>query len=247
MWWLLPGHAKDWLVFDIDDSACDFVGPCYSKLNAHLGTDLKMGDHPNYWVNEHFGMKGPEFHEVCGQVRLHAELEPLDGLVDALLKLSRYFKIGFNTHRGSLPNGREITQTWLNQHRFPMDNLTVLKHGEPKHEHFPERTRLFVEDNANNAMAAAESGKCDIVFLIDKPWNQGIEHPRMVRIQHDQLVPMLLAHYIPKSYNRGAATSKGDEDLDERSRVMLNIKKMSYRDIDNWGRVSDHPEGEGDG
>jgi uncharacterized HAD superfamily protein len=198
MWWTRPKGTKDWLSFDIDDSACDFVGPCYAKLNAHFGKDLKIGDHPNYWVNEHFGLSGDEFHEIAESLRLHKELLPLEGLVDAVLKLSAHFKIQFNTHRGGMRNPRTITTNWLNDHRFPMDSLIILKHGQPKHEHFRHRTRLFVEDNANNALAAAESGRCDVVWLIDKPWNQQVAHPRIVRIQHDQLVSRLLEQYLPK-------------------------------------------------
>lgn len=200
MWWLRSRSTqiKQWLCFDIDDTVCDFVGACYTKLNAHYGKDLKLADHTGYWVNEHFGLKGDEFHEIAEHLRLHHELVPIEGLVDAMLKLSYYFKIQFNTHRGGMRNPRTVTTEWLNEHRFPMDSLIILKHGEPKHEQFRHRTKLFVEDNAVNALAAAESGKCDQVWLIDKPWNQEVHHWRIVRIQHDQLVPMLIQYYLPK-------------------------------------------------
>lgn len=198
MWWLRKPKLRDWLAFDIDDTVCDFVGACYTKLNAHYGKDLKVGDHPNYWVNEHFELNGEEFHEIAQRLRLHHELVPLQGFVDATMKLSQHFKIQFTTHRGGMRNPRTVTTDWLNDHRFPMDSLIILKHGQPKHEHFRHRTRLFVEDNPVSAMAAAESGKCDVVWLIDKPWNQHITHPRIVRTQHDQLVTMLLEHYLPR-------------------------------------------------
>lgn len=196
--WAGPGY-EGWITFDLDDVACDFVGETYAKLNAHFGKDLKVGDHTTYWVNDHFGLTGREFHEVAAQVRLHDELVPLAGLSQAMLSISKRFKIQFNSSRGALESPHMTTMTWLTRHQFPCDDLVILKHGEKKFEHFKPNTKLYVEDNADHAVGAAESGAVDWVWLIDKPWNQHVSHPKIQRIRHEQLVTMLLFHYAPQA------------------------------------------------
>jgi uncharacterized HAD superfamily protein len=171
------------------------VGETYAKLNAHFGTDLKVGDHNTYWVNDHFGLTGTEFHEVAHQVRLHDELTPIEGLAQAMLKVAQRFKIQFNSSRGALRNAHMTTTAWLTRHQFPCDDLVILKHGDLKWERFKPNTKLFVEDNANHALEAADSGKVEMVWLVDKPWNQHVDHPRIQRIKHDQLVSMLLQYF----------------------------------------------------
>jgi uncharacterized HAD superfamily protein len=52
--------------------------------------------------------------------------------------------------------------------------------GEKKKSEIYAEMDIIIEDNKGHALDCARMGKK--VFLIDKPWNQGIEHPNIIKV-----------------------------------------------------------------
>jgi len=85
-----------------------------------------------------------------------------------------------------------ITKLWLRKHRFEYDWLMVEKGSDEvsdPHAHINNRfyksremrIKLFVEDDARKATKLAYI--CDVVFLLDQPYNQGVLPGNVIRVK----------------------------------------------------------------
>lgn len=192
----LRGHEKPWLAFDIDDSACDFAGMCYERLNKHFGTNHTFDPDGRYWMMEQFGLERDEWNRVCLQLELLDDLIPHPNLPRNLLVLSKYFRIQFVTARGFVPGAREITTRWLEKNHFPIDSLMITQPGADKSEAL-KHCELYVEDHPTTALKVAASGKAKEIWLVDRPWNQKVEHDLIERVQSSELAERLLDSFFP--------------------------------------------------
>lgn len=102
-------------------------------------------------------------------------IEPMDGAIEHLTRLSQAFDIHLATTR--LPKARRATLEWLEAKGVPPFDLHFLRHGE-KHVSLAPFIAA-VEDHYEQAIAfVAASTPC---FLIEHPWNR--TKPRVEKIE----------------------------------------------------------------
>jgi len=97
------------------------------------------------------------------------ELDVVPGAIEALTALNRRYRIILVTSRH--PQLIEKTKDWLRLKNIPHDLLIFEKDKHQTEHNFD----FFIEDNADFAIALAETGVR--TFLFDYPWNRNIPTP----------------------------------------------------------------------
>ena len=101
-------------------------------------------------------------------------LSVMPGARMALDILSRRYRIIIVTARR--PSSRPQTVSWLHAHRIPYDELYLT---DEKAE-VSEKITLAVDDHPEHVQEYSQSGIP--VFLMDQPWNQGVDLPLVTRV-----------------------------------------------------------------
>ena len=118
--------------------------------------------------------------EIVEQIfsRFHEQSIPqlslLPGARLALTRLERRYRIVIITARR--PTSRPQTVEWLQRHRIPFEDLY---HTEEK-ANVSDDIVMAVDDHPIHALAYCESGIR--VFLMNQPWNQGVSHALLTRV-----------------------------------------------------------------
>jgi uncharacterized HAD superfamily protein len=103
------------------------------------------------------------------------ELEVVPGAIEALDALKRKYRFIFVTSRD--PRIFKKTKDWLRLKNIPHELLIFEKEKHRTEHNFD----FFVEDNADLALALAETGIR--TFLFNYPWNRGIPtHANITRV-----------------------------------------------------------------
>jgi 5'(3')-deoxyribonucleotidase len=101
-------------------------------------------------------------------------LSVMPGARIALEILSYRYRIIIITARR--PSSRQQTVTWLETHRIPYDELYLTDEKAL----VSEEITLAIDDHPEHALGYSQEGIP--VFLMDQPWNQGVELPLVTRV-----------------------------------------------------------------
>lgn len=155
----------------------------FERLNQRFGMDydMKRENIPNYNFKSLFpGATGHDLYDVlidCDYVNL----VPHQNGPDIVRKLKkRGYGIYIITKRCiDSPNMFHETLEWLDNYKIPYDLVTVSgRKGDLAEEYNLE---AFIEDAPDNAIDIADRGV--LTFLFDYPYNRGVEHDLIHRIE----------------------------------------------------------------
>jgi uncharacterized HAD superfamily protein len=179
------------IAIDVDGTICQTFER-WQELCGKEGLHFEPSELKVHESGKLHSIGGIPYDDILDIIKTDDELalsyEPYSGvaLILALLQDHALFIV---TARGDFEPGLvQSTYHWLERHRIPH-----------KEAHFTPRklerckelgVDLVIEDDATWAVSLAEAGTK--VLLFDKPYNQEVSHPNIVRFTHWGEVPRLL-------------------------------------------------------
>lgn len=181
---------KPIIACDIDDVKFPFIPRFCEFHNRVYGGNLSPKNFHTYQISDVLRTSVGESVRIIEEY-LHSEefltAKPILGAEDAIEHLSSDFRIIDVTARRDpyMP----ITNEWV-AHFFPQ-----VKEINFSHNHYADagnrktkaqicldnNAKFLIEDSADYALQVAKSGT--FVYLFDHPWNQGLKHENITRIQ----------------------------------------------------------------
>jgi hypothetical protein len=184
-----------WLC-DYDSTLANTNGARYDAVNAKFGTSYRAEDVVDWywtqhnWPKEHNDwMWGPE---CFLSEEFQLSVSPQPNAVETLLSMRE------NGIEPMIVSDRPVelfdcTREWLDEHGLDMIRLLFTRHkhslnmvtkGVPTKQQAAVlyRLRTVLEDAPHHALAFAEKDHIDQVYLFDRPYNQGIEHEKILRL-----------------------------------------------------------------
>lgn len=183
-------------LFDYDSTIANTSDARIDAINKKFGTHYHMGgvttwynDENGYMDEAHDGWSwGPScFLSPDWQLTL----PPVEGAIEGIHKL---YEQG---HSGMIVSDRpavlfECTREWLDNHGLEMVRLLFTRHKDsksgPDHD-FTKSQAAFLyrlthvwEDAPHHSLSLARRDYIQRVILLDTPYNQGIYHPKIVRV-----------------------------------------------------------------
>jgi hypothetical protein len=82
-------------------------------------------------------------------------------------------RVAIVTARAYHPQGRSVTEAWLSQHGFDIDELVLTSHSTGKKETLDRLDVVgYLDDYDGHIDALRGTGRCEHVYLCDQPWNR---------------------------------------------------------------------------
>lgn len=171
---------------DFDSTIFDLTTAQLRHLNEKFGTELST-DHITDWYWENTGHFTPAMveyvwgPEVWLNEEFHVNGEFVHGAAEGLQRLIDY---GYDPHivtdrPMALANA---TVNWLRTNGF--GNLPVIltnRDGYPKRQAMEDYSLTHVIEDAPHAVAALID-RAERFYLIDRPYNQTVSHPDVIRV-----------------------------------------------------------------
>ena len=128
----------------------------------------------------------------------------IDCAIDSLRRLKKSgYRTILMTDRFWYPEIGDDTLVWLQENGIPYDSLYFVSKAEKANFSRDLGIKIFVEDQLSNARSLAKV--CDGVFLINRPYNQGIVQSPIVRVS--SLSEAVSSLCIPSNHKRFASLS----------------------------------------
>jgi len=177
------------IAIDIDGVIVDSFPKVLEKINEAYGLNLNLDDFRAYGLDEVTGIPWQEIMKFNNNLFLdpswHLSLKPVSGAISAIKKLAKAgFKIHFVSDRE--PPMAGLTQKWMQ--KYGIENYWEEVHYNPDNIRFVDfkiqkfsrlQSQVIVEDAAHHIDLFVEKAK---IFLLDKPWNQYFDHPKVKRV-----------------------------------------------------------------
>lgn len=173
--------TNKWIVFDVDDVICNFKESLYTSL-VEIGKDIHWSKWNQYSHTIIYDMTESQLHLHMKNYNVieNSLLEP--GVLELFNKLKKEdFKIGLLTARGWHNDGEKLTQEFVDKYKLPVDKIVISGfHTAKKSLHidkFEGEVIAYVDDSIHHIQDFTE--KNIPAFLLDRPWNQNSNLPRM--------------------------------------------------------------------
>lgn len=192
-------YVKPTLVFDMDDTLCDWLGDVLVVIEQQTGRKLTEDIFSGgLWLED--VLTSDECARVFPAIfnqQFYLSLRPTElGLAMAASLDAKALRKEFNFHVTTarvdvLPKiALRITEMWLHSHDVRVRGLTVCAPKASKVMVSPASSSHFIDDSKTVAEDAIRYGKKAI--LIDSIWNRGMpEHPSVVRLKPNEVIPYL--------------------------------------------------------
>lgn len=200
-------YVKPSIVFDMDDTICDWLGDALAVIEQQTGRKLTPESfRGGLWLED---VLTPD---ECACVlpaifnqQFYLSLRPTPlGLAMASSPEAKALRKEFNFHvatarADALPKiALRVTEMWLHSHNVHVRGLTVTAPRASKVMASPASTIYFVDDSKSVAQDALHYGKK--VMLINSVWNEGAPtHPDIIRVDPDEVIPYLADTLLTKS------------------------------------------------
>jgi 5'(3')-deoxyribonucleotidase len=188
--------TKPTIVWDLDDTLCDFMGATLEVVNTRLGKDMQLSDlSKGQWLQHHL-----EPHEISLVLphifckSFYESLQPLPAFKGNAGSIYwRYLRDKYNFHvvtarQAALGDeALPVTAAWMQTQHLTVDGITITHPSASKVPHYPANTLFVVEDSPDKALEALKE-HC-VVFLVDHPWNRSLGQPaNLIRCAPENLL-----------------------------------------------------------
>ncbi len=173
---------------DIDDTLVDFISTYLQFYEWKFERKINFEEVSDIYLREPFGNTGKEIRDLLEEyhkTEFYKEIQLLEFAKDILEGLFDFAQIFFITSRR--PSHEESTRNFLAKH-FSEKNYGVYFSGDIysgrklKKEICADLSLDFmIEDNPLFSKDCASAGIK--VLLLDKPWNQNVEHENIIRVK----------------------------------------------------------------
>lgn len=171
---------KPLIVWDLDEVLANMSAIMCERLNPLYGT----ATHPSAWTNHEFhqffgGADRQTFIRRMIDLRIMEDCTPEHGSREVLSDLNAAgWRQVIVTARGWHPDADAVTRDWLRRHGMApfIDEIVIVDAWASKVDALRRlgRAALYVEDNPQHALAAAERDLAAAVLLLDRPWNRTV-------------------------------------------------------------------------
>lgn len=168
---------KKSIVFDLDDTLCDFSYQLLLTVNEVYGKNIQMSDWNSYNIDEVLGFKVEQFFDMLRDCKVIEKCQPVTNARMVLEAVAPNYEINIVTARAWHDQGKEITTDWFAQHGLPYDNIIVCPPGHSKIEMIThlDNVHLAVDDRDIHCVEFHECPKINKALMIDKPWNRDVK------------------------------------------------------------------------
>lgn len=172
---------------DIDEIITEFVKGYLDLYNKKYDGNIKFENIFIYSLWEPLGISKKEAIELADEYYFSEFFDKIglvQGAEEGIKKLNLNYELVFITSRP--PHIKEKTKLFLKKLFLDFDlnifhSKGVVEIAKTKSEICKEQgISIFIEDDLRFALDCADKGIK--VILLDKPWNQGIEHENMIRV-----------------------------------------------------------------
>lgn len=168
---------------DIDSTLAETSGALLKALNRQYGTKYKLGDWTDWDLSHCLNVPGKaELNEFMDRLfndgLFMFTCRPLPYAVDGVSLLAGLGDVYYITSRHQ--DLADSTMSWLDRHNFPCGEIYMGVNDKASLAKELE-LNLCVEDAPHHALKLARAGVG--VFLLDWPWNQGVKHDLITRVQ----------------------------------------------------------------
>ena len=160
------------IVLDLDDVLANLRESLYQVMFRATGIDNHWRNWRHYDLTRHFATDYDAVHDI---LREQCALERCQPEPDAVATTQALHALGYSvtivTARGWHAQAHELTQTWLDQHRFHYDDLAVVPLGGNKMLALQDQSGvvLAVDDHPSNIKRYEAAGIPTL--MVDRPWN----------------------------------------------------------------------------
>lgn len=171
---------------DIDEVVVDFIKIYLDVVNNNLNSNYSFEDVKTYNLWENFDIsyeKAVDFFDILFDSKEFENIDFVENAKNSLVDIKKNHELLFITARPIKVKSK--TLNFFNNH-FPDNNFNFI-FSEEDFRNFKkseiclkENINLMIEDNSKYALDCAE--KSIKVILLDKPWNQGVEHKNIIRV-----------------------------------------------------------------
>jgi len=172
---------------DIDEILAEFVKGYLELYNKKYGKNIKFEDVFTYSLCEPLKISKQESIKLADEYYGSDDFDNIklvQGAKEGIKKLNEQHKLIFVTAR---PNHtKEKTELFLKKILPDVDldishSNNLWSKGLLKSEVcINKKCDLLIEDTSSNALDCADKGIK--IILLDKPWNQGVEHENIIRV-----------------------------------------------------------------
>jgi hypothetical protein len=176
---------------DIDEIVVEFVRGYLDLYNKKYNKNIKFEDIFTYSLWKPLGISREEAFELADEYFFSESFDNIglvQGVEEGIKKLNVTYELVFITSR---PDSiKEKTEIFFKR-IFPDLNLDIVyssnsyseTNGKTKSEICKSQgVNVLIEDDINYALDCADKGIK--VILLDKPWNQGVEHENIIRVNN---------------------------------------------------------------
>lgn len=165
-------------IIDLDDTLGALREVLAESLSKEVGQPIDWRTWKHHHISDSFGISQERFLEMLIDGRLLETMPPHSEARDFMSGLG---ELGVRriilTARGWHPRAKDITESWLNAHGIPYDEVLTCSLTESKAEYIQrmEENVLFtVDDSAShcNGYASLKSKKPDFIFAYEMPWTR---------------------------------------------------------------------------
>lgn len=199
--------VKPTIVFDMDDTVCDWLGDVLVVIEQKTGRKLEPSVfHGGLWLEDVLSKAECEvvFPAIFNQ-QFYLELRPT-ALAHAMASSveAKYLRQVYNFH---VTTARvkvlsrialRVTEMWLHSHNVNVHGISVTAPEDSKVQASPASSFMFIDDSKKVALDALDNDMK--VVLIDSVWNQTMEEEsNMVRLKPEEVMQYLADTLLPKS------------------------------------------------
>lgn len=160
---------------DLDDTLADFRTPMIATVNRVTGRDTVW---EGYDIPAHAGLTHTEFIDILIQEDIISQIGIHDSSHKFLNDLHRlnYYTV-LITARGWHPEGRELTQQWVDKHGLDIDELIVVDAHESKTDviaKFGDDIKFSIDDRMKHCREYSQTNSINHVLLYNAIWNENM-------------------------------------------------------------------------
>lgn len=180
-----------WIFFDVDDVLVDTSKQIEQAMHKMTGLHLPCEQWPHHMFTELYKIgaeRRDEMRALWVQEKILENAAVFPGVTSAMQQLAGDgYRLGLITARAWHPDARRITETFVNEHRLPVDEIRLLGFFDSKADVLRDSgltIQGFVDDTTRHAQSCAEAGIPSV--LLSRAWNQDAPAslPRIESLDH---------------------------------------------------------------
>jgi len=166
---------------DIDGVLSDIVVQFSEYASELFGEEISTTDVVSEDIETCTKLSRDQLVEIFRTRQFFQTMPVIDCATDSLHRLKKAgWRTVLMTDRFWYPEIKDDTLVWLQENEIPYESLYFVGKAEKANVSSELGIRIFVEDQLSNARLLAKV--CERVFLINRPYNQGIVQSPIVRV-----------------------------------------------------------------